>query len=316
MRNPFILALLFSIAAAYFFPNLFDFINLDLIINLGIGFIFFFYGLKLSPSDLSSGIKNIKLHFLVQSSTYLFFPVFVLIFYPFFIGTDFYDYWQAFFFLSVLPSTVSSSVVMVSIAKGNIPAAIFNASISGLIGVVLTPLWLSLFLDVSEGLNFLDVILSLTYTILIPLLIGFLLNRFFKPLINRYGSYLTYFDKSIIALIVFQSFSNSFKDQIFSDLSILGFILMMLSVAIIFFSIYFGCRKIALLLNFDKEDVITAQISGSKKSLVHGSVMAKVIFGSGSVLGLYLLPLMLYHIFQLIIVAYFAENLAKRKRTS
>ncbi|GAL78303.1 sodium/bile acid symporter family [Algibacter lectus] len=48
-------------------------------------------------------------------------------------------------FLAALPSTVSSSVVMVSMAKGNIPAAIFNASISGIIGVALTPLWMGAF---------------------------------------------------------------------------------------------------------------------------------------------------------------------------
>lgn len=57
----------------------------------------------------------------------------------------------AYFFLAALPSTVSSSVVMVSIAKGNIPAAIFNASISSLIGVVVTPLWVGLFIASATG---------------------------------------------------------------------------------------------------------------------------------------------------------------------
>lgn len=50
-------------------------------------------------------------------------------------------------FLATLPSTVSSSVVMVSIAGGNMAAAIFNASVSSLIGVFVTPLWMGIFLE-------------------------------------------------------------------------------------------------------------------------------------------------------------------------
>ena len=51
-------------------------------------------------------------------------------------GTDFHVLWLSIYFLACLPSTVSSSVVMVSIAKGNVPSAIFNASISGLIAPI------------------------------------------------------------------------------------------------------------------------------------------------------------------------------------
>ncbi len=313
MRNPFILALFLSILVAYFFPGLSQILPLETIITIGIGLIFFFYGLKLSPSDLAKGMKNYKLHILVQSCTFILFPLLVLSVYPIFNNTSGFDYWLAFFFLAALPSTVSSSVVMVSIARGNVPAAIFNASISGLIGVIITPLWLSMFLDASEGLNFLDVVLSLVYTILIPLGLGFLLHRFFRKLLNRYGSYLTYFDKSVIALIVYQSFSKSFEANIFSGLKWRHFALLLLAVATLFFTVYFGAKYLARLLNFNREDTITAKISGSKKSLVHGSVMAKIIFGNGAALGIYLLPIMLYHIFQLVVVAYFAEKLGGEK---
>lgn len=314
MRNPFIIALFISIIIAYLFPHLSDFIDLNVITNVGIGFIFFFYGLKLSPRDLKFGIKNYKLHILIQVCTFIFFPLLVLSVYPFFNYTSAYDYWLAFFFLAALPSTVSSSVVMVSIAKGNIPAAIFNASISGLIGVIITPLWLSLFLDTSQGMSFIDVVLNLVYAILLPLSLGFLLHRFFKKLVNRYGAYLTFFDKSVIVLIVYQSFSQSFKANIFSGLTLWKFSTIILSIALLFVIIFFGLKFIAKALKFNHKDLITAEISGSKKSLVHGSVMAKVIFGSSGALGLYLMPVMLYHIFQLVIVAYYAERLAKKSR--
>jgi sodium/bile acid cotransporter 7 len=42
-----------------------------------------------------------------------------------------------------LPSTVSSSVALTAAARGNVPVALFNAILSSLIGVVLTPLWMA-----------------------------------------------------------------------------------------------------------------------------------------------------------------------------
>ena len=111
-------------------------VSLEEIANVGVSFIFFFYGLRLSVEKLKSGLANWKMHIIIQLTTFLFFPLIVLVSHPLFVGTDFELLWLGIFFLSALPSTVSSSVVMVSIAKSNIPAAIFNASISSLIGVV------------------------------------------------------------------------------------------------------------------------------------------------------------------------------------
>src|SRR5699024_8283044 len=94
--------------------------------------IFFFYGLKLSGKQIKSGLQNWKLHLLVQLSTFLLFPLLVLPFKPFIAAGHSQTIWLAFLFLAALPSTVSSSVVMVSIAKGKVPAAFFNACIPAL----------------------------------------------------------------------------------------------------------------------------------------------------------------------------------------
>jgi len=210
-----------------------------------------------------------------------------------------------------LPSTVSSSVVMVSLAKGNIPAAIFNASLSGIIGVIITPFWLGFFLDASEGFSFADVFLKLLYQIIIPLILGFALHRILESFVNRYKSKLSLFDKSIIVLIVYDSFSKSFAANIFNDLSILDLGLILLGVLAIFFAVFGLSGWISQLFGFNREDKITARFCGTKKSLVHGSVMAKIIFGNSAGAGLFLLPIMLFHISQLILIFIFAERYAK-----
>ncbi|SHJ11048.1 solute carrier family 10 (sodium/bile acid cotransporter), member 7 [Mesonia phycicola] len=310
--NGFVVSLLATILVAYLFPQLGDYLPLKTITDIGIGFIFFFYGLKLSVSELKLGMSNYKLHILIQLTTFLLFPALVLIAYPFLKDTTAEEYWLAFFFLAALPSTVSSSVVMVSLAKGNIPAAIFNASLSGIIGVIITPFWLGFFLDASEGFTFTDVFLKLLYQIIIPLTLGFLLHRTLRVFVNRYKSKLGLFDKCIIVLIVYSSFSTSFTANIFSNLSFLSLLLLFACVLALFYIIYGATGLIANWLHFNKEDTITARFCGSKKSLVHGSVMAKIIFGNSAGAGLFLLPIMLFHITQLILVSIFAERYAKR----
>src|SRR5690625_3575025 len=148
--DPFVLAIIISILIAYILPQAGASdspIPMNTISSLGISLIFFFYGLSLSTEAIKNGLKNWRLHVVVQGSTFLLFPLLVLIFYPFVKDTSQKLLWLAFLFMAALPSTVSSSVVMVSIAKGNLPAAIFNASISGIIGIILTPLWMMPFIQ-------------------------------------------------------------------------------------------------------------------------------------------------------------------------
>lgn len=308
--NGFIVALILAVVTAYFFPQGTNLLPLDTLITIGVGLIFFFYGLKLSPSEFRAGVGNYKLHVLVQLSTFLICPLLVLLFYPFVQGEEAYLYWKAFFFLAVVPSTVSSSVILVSLAKGNVPAAIFNASLSGIIGVVLTPFWLSLFMSMTDSPSFWEILWKLVCQIIFPLAVGFLLQRHFEKIVNRYRSKMALFDKAVIVLIVYASFSASFLADVFSSLNVVLLILLFLLVLVLFLVMYFGISLLSKKIGFSKKDQITAKFCGSEKSLVHGSVMAKIIFKNSSLIGLFLLPLMLYHFTQLLLISWFAERMA------
>jgi len=309
--NGFITALLAAIVVAYFFPTVPGDLPLGTIIDIGIGFIFFFYGLKLAPADLKLGFLNYRSHILIHATTFLIFPLLTFIFIPFFEAGTGSDLWLAIFFLGVLPSTVSSSVVMVAIAKGNLPTAIFNASISGVIGILATPLWLSLFMLKTGEFAVRDVIPKLLLQIIFPLIVGLILQRSIGHIARSYNYQLGLFDKSVIILIVYSSFSNSFNSNIFSSIDFLDLFKLFGIVIFLFFAVYWLTGYICRLFKFNLKDTITVKFAGTKKSLVHGTVMAKIIFGSSASLGLLLLPIMLYHILQLLVVALFAEQYRK-----
>ncbi|REA61335.1 bile acid:sodium symporter [Dyadobacter luteus] len=281
-----------------------------------VSLIFFFYGLRLSPEKLKAGLANWKLHAMVHLSTFVLFPLLALACRPFFHGEDHQLMWLAIFFLTTLPSTVSSSVVMVSIAGGNIPAAIFNASISSLMGVFITPLWMGVVLDTGAGnYDIMSVVGKLSLQVLLPVALGILLNRKWGAWAEKNKTYIRYFDQSSILLIVYTSFCESFGEHLFSEFEMKDILFLGMGMLAMFFAVYFLLTFFCRMLGFNKEDEVTAVFCGSKKSLIQGAVMSKVLF-SGAQAGIMLLPIMLYHALQLIAASIIAQRIARQQKES
>lgn len=281
-------------------------------IQVGITFLFFFYGLKLDPNQLRVGLSNWRLHTVVQLTTFLVFPLLVMGTVSFIPGLN-PNFILGIQYLGALPSTVSASVVFVSIAGGNVASAIFNASISSLLGVVLTPLWMQFAGgELSGQLDLWVSIVDLSFKVVLPVLLGLILHRYLFPKIKPYLNRLKYLDQTVILSIVFTTFSESFSQNIFVSFSwkVLGGLallmgILLLLVAVILF--LFG-----RMLSFPKEDQLVALFCGSTKSLVHGVAMGKVLFPSAALLGLVLLPVMLYHLQQLILGSVLAKYFEKK----
>jgi solute carrier family 10 (sodium/bile acid cotransporter), member 7 len=317
LPDGFIMALVSMILLAYLVPGIGSqgsAIELKTLSKYGIMLLFFFYGLRLSPERLKNDLRNWKLHVTIQLLTFVFFPLVVMVAYPFLKNSTYEALWLAVFFLAALPSTVSSSVVMVSIARGNISGAIFNASISGVIGILVTPMWMGIFLRASSTeFDFLKTLTDLFIQILLPVILGLILHKYWGGWALKYKRYLGLFDKSVILAIVYQSFSESFTNGIFS--SIPNWILWVLSASVIvlFFVVYGFSNWISGRIGFTREERITVVFCGSKKSLVHGSVMASVLFAGSASGSLFLVPIMIYHAFQLFYISIVARRLGKEK---
>ena len=312
----FLLALIGVVALAYFQPGLGSKaspVPWHRITTVGVALVFFFYGLKLSFDKLRDGMRNWRLHMLVQLSTFGLFPVLALLVRPFFGAEGGELLWQSIFFLCALPSTVSTSVVMVSIAGGNLPAAIFNASISSLLGILLTPLLCGLFLHTGTGGGQLwSLAGQLLWQVVLPVGAGVLLNARFHAFADRHKAGLRIFDQVTILLIVFTAFCDSFAEGIFSryrptDIAKLGAGMVVLYLLV--FGIIWGLSRA---LRFSRADQIVAVFCGSKKSLVHGSVMASLLFPATAATGLILLPLMLYHALQIVLASSMAQYLGRQ----
>jgi sodium/bile acid cotransporter 7 len=227
------------------------------------------------------------------------------------------EVWIGFFYIAALPSTVSSSVAMTSLAKGNVPGALFNASLSSLIGVFATPALMAGFLASSgaASLPLGDVILKIVLLVLVPTAVGQLLHRPLAAWVTRNAGWIKTIDRLVILSIVYNSFCNSIAEGIWTQHD--PILLVEIAVgAVALFAVVYGLLLIPCkLLRFNREDRIAALFCGSKKSLATGVPLAGIIFATmpPAALGLIIAPIMLYHFLQLVIVSVIANHYAAQK---
>jgi solute carrier family 10 (sodium/bile acid cotransporter), member 7 len=285
----------------------------EILNKAGVALIFFLHGAGLSFAALKAGTLRWPLHLVVQAGTFVLFPVIGLLTWRLLRGLVPRDLALGVFFLCALPSTVSSSVAMTAAARGNVAAAVFNATVSNLIGVVATPLWLGLVLKTAgAALPLGKVILDLVMWLVAPLVLGQLCRPLLKSWLARHKRSVQIVDRATILLLVYTSFCDSFAKGIWSGNSLASVAsTVVLSVALLF-AVMGVVDAVCRLLPFPVEDRITAIFCASKKTLASGVPMAQLIFRGYSGLGLVLLPLLIYHPLQLVICGWMAGRWARR----
>lgn len=281
----------------------------ELVTKVGVALIFFLHGVLLSLGAMREGALNWRLHLVVQSCTFLLFPLLGLALNASLGGSVSPELKLGLMFLCALPSTVSSSIAMTAAARGNVAGAVFNATLSSLIGVFLTPLWIAFVLKTSGQTQPLGpVILDLLRWLVLPLAIGQALHPWLGGLAQRHKALVGLVDRGTILLLIYTSFCDSFQHGIWSGRGT-GQLWLVLMIAVALFTLAMGVMSLAArALHFTREDRIAAMFCGSKKTLASGVPMAKLIFGAHPGLGLILLPIMIYHPLQLVICGVLAAR--------
>ncbi len=282
----------------------------ELLNKLGVSLIFFLHGLTLSFKAMAAGARNWRLHALVQLCTFLLFPLLGLLILCAFGSAIGPDLRTGLFFLCVLPSTVSSSVALTATARGNVPGAVFNATLSSLLGVVLTPLWLGLVLGAAgHSLPFARVVLDLLIWLVLPLFIGQATRPLLGALASRHKAQIAVLDRLTILLLVYTSFCDSVMAGVWSAGAAPLLISTLTSLALLALVMLF-VTAVSRALGFELPDRIAALFCGSKKTLASGVPMARLIFGAHPGLGVILLPIMIYHPLQLLVGGWLAGRFA------
>lgn len=284
----------------------------EILTKAAIAVVFFLNGALLSFAALKGGVMRWRLHLIIQSTTFLLFPL---------IGGLFLllagrwispDLRIGLFYLCALPSTISSSVAMTAAARGNVPVAIFNAAISSPIGIFITPLWMSLMLQTSgQSLDIVGVFFDLTLWIIVPLIAGQLARPLIGTWLTANKTWAQVADRGSILLLVYTSFCDSFAKNVWGSTSSSILSLTVAATLGLFFLVLFTLWKLCDRGNVDPAARSAVVFCGTKKGLAAGIPMAHLLFAGHPGLGLILLPIMIYHPLQLLICTPLASRWAK-----
>lgn len=312
----FLLGMALAVLLAWLFPDpgaRGGWLYPEILTKAGVAVIFFLHGVSLSFAALKAGTLHWRLHLVVQVCTFLLFPLIGLLFLKTLGRTLSPDLQLGVFYLCALPSTVSSSVALTAAARGNVPAAVFNATLSSLLGVFLTPLWIGVMLKSGgQSMPLGPVILDLILWLVLPLVVGQLCRPLLGAFVGRHKKRIGSIDRATILILVYTSFCDSMKQGVWSQQHWSTLLLTAVGAVVLFFVVMAIVGAVCDLIGFPVEDRIAAVFCGSKKTLASGVPMAQLIFGAHPGIGLILLPIMLYHPLQLIICGVLAGRWAKR----
>ncbi|MEI7036751.1 bile acid:sodium symporter family protein [Fulvimonas yonginensis] len=315
LPDGFTLALLGTVALASVLPCRGDAARwLDRATDAAIMLLFFLHGAKLPRAAILRALAHWRLHLAVFASTFVLFPLLGWLLAPLSRALLTPQLALGVLFVCTLPSTVQSSIAFTSIAGGNVPAAVVSASLSSLLGIVLTPLLAGLLLAAHGGASpGLAGVWKIVELLLLPFAAGHLLRPWLGDWVERHRPLLGLTDRGTVLLVVYAAFGEAVVAGLWRDTAPLALAATLGLGALLLGLALLSTGMAGRLLGFTRADRITLLFCGSKKSLASGVPMAKILFtGQAGGLGALLLPLMIFHQLQLMVCAVLARRYATR----
>lgn len=311
LPDPFLLFLLGTVALASLLPAQGPVATIvGWLATATVVLLFFVHGGKLAREQVLAGLVHWRLHATILACTFVAFPLVALAARTALPRLLAPELWTGILFLAALPSTVQSSIAFVSMARGNVPAAVASASASQMLGVVLTPVLMGLMAGAhGRGID-LAGMGKVGAEVLAPFVAGHLLRPWLGPWIARHKALVGLTDRSTILISVYSAFSAAVLEGLWHRLPLdaLG-VLALVAAALLALAFAFTWW-IGGALRFPRDDRVAILFCGTKKSLVQGVPMARVLF-PGPEAGLILLPIMIFHQLQLMAGAFIARRLAE-----
>jgi solute carrier family 10 (sodium/bile acid cotransporter), member 7 len=277
--------------------------------SLAVASLFFLQGARLSRSALVAGAEHWRLHAAITSATFVLFPLLGLGLWlaaPYGLPPAL---WSGVLFVCVLPSTVQSSVALTSIARGNVAAAVCSAAGSNLAGLFLSPILFGLLSGAHEGAISLAGIRQLVVQLLVPFAAGQLVRPWIGQWAERNKSILSVTDRGSILLIVYAAFSASVAQGLWQQIPAATLATLTLIDAVLLGSALIIMVGGSRALRLDRADESAIVFCGSQKSVVSGLPIASALI-AGPALGIFVLPIMMYHSMQLLVCAWLAKRYA------
>ncbi|MCZ8320283.1 MAG: bile acid:sodium symporter [Novosphingobium sp.] len=276
--------------------------------NAAVFLLFFLNGLRLPRGEVRAGIGNHRL--LWPLAGWVFGAM----------GLAGWLLWQGgqgwmppllalgFLFLGCLPSTVQSATAYSSLAGGNVASSVVAAALLNILGVFLTAPLFSLL--AGSGATEFDAsgLLKVVTILLIPFLLGQAMQRWLGDWARNNRPLVTRMDRTSIAIAVYVAFSGAVEQRFWALIDGAGWGWLAGGTALFLLFGHLGAWLVGGSIRLDRPNRISFLFAGAQKSIAMGAPLATVLFPP-AVAGIVLLPILLYHLLQLVLAAPIANRL-------
>jgi len=213
-------------------------------------------------------------------------------------------------FLGCLPSTVQSATAYSSLAGGNVAVSVVAAAVLNILGVLVSGPMFSLIGGSAAGGMDLAGLERIALILLLPFALGQLLQGWLGGFVKDHKQAATWMDRISIAIAVYVAFSGAVEQGLWGVVDLPGWAALTALVAV-FLGIGFGGSWLAGgALGLARPERISFLFAGAQKSIALGAPLATVLFPP-AIAGLLLLPVLVYHLLQLVLSAPLAARLSR-----
>lgn len=303
--------LLIAMLLAFVIPATGDGREVARIVTDGAIFLLFLLnGLRIDRSDIAHGARNVR--FLL--------PVMLFVF-----GAMALAGWGlaialnpwlpplvalGFIYLGVLPSTVQSAASYTAIANGNIALSVIAAALINIAGVFVSAPLFALIAGAEQADVGLEAITRIGLILILPFVIGQMAQGITRSWIVDHRESLVWVDRLVIGLAVYVSFSGAVEQDIMSRVGLTDWAILLCGLVALLAFGNFGAWLASGALRLQYSDRIAFLFAGSQKSVAIGAPLGLILFAPEEA-GFVLLPLLLYHLMQLMLAAPLATRLAR-----
>jgi sodium/bile acid cotransporter 7 len=204
---------------------------------------------------------------------------------------------------STLSVSVNMGIVLTKVVGGDEAAAVFDAAFGNFLGVFVSPALIVMYLGLSANVDLASVTLKLFLRVVLPLMVGQFLRNFIPPakaFVIRYGRYFRDGQELCLAFIIYTIFCKTF---IKGTTASVADVFIMIGCVLFVLTFLMTLAWTSLRLLFPRQPKLQAMglFGCTHKTVAVGIPLIETIYHDSPLVGLYVLPLLIWYTMQLVL---------------
>ena len=212
---------------------------------------------------------------------------------------------------SCLPMAINMVIILSNTSHGDDGSAVLNSALGNLLGVFMSPLLITGYLGVSGDVDLVNILWKLAIRVVVPLVIGQVLQKMSKAVHDFVDKYKTQLSKSqmyALLYVVYTVFCDSFANQSSVAIGYFLLVLVLQFLLLVFFTaVAWYCLK--YLYRDEPELRVTGLFACTHKTISLGVPVINALYQGNPNLALYILPALMWYPLQLVIGSFLAPRL-------